>query len=511
MVSKNKRLKLLITFLILVSILTPSIEQAGGLHFGIIDAIESKLDELKEKVREKRNNPPNTPSNPSPPDTATNQSIYADLSWTGGDPDAGDIVTYDVYFEANDSTPDVLVSDDQSATSYDPGTLGYNTHYYWKIVATDNHGASTNGPVWSFTTTRVIWNQTNNPSGEKDEARGVAVDGTGVYVAGVDGSPGNLQWRIEKRSLVDGSVIWTQTNNPSGGPDWAFGVAVDGTGVYVAGVDESPGNLQWRIEKRSLVDGSVIWTQTNNPSGDSDWARGVAVDGTGVYVVGCDGSPGNSQWRIEKRSLVDGSVIWTQTNNPSGGPDWAFGVAVDGTGVYVVGWDESPGNLQWRIEKRSLVDGSVIWTQTNNPSGGWDWACGVAVDGTGVYVVGWDESPGTDDYQWRIEKRSLTNGDLIWSKTSNPSNVLDWAFGVAVDGTGVYVVGDDGSPGNSQWRIEKRSLVDGSVIWTQTNNPSDILDSAHGVAVDGTGVYAAGKDESLGVINDQWRIEKYAK
>jgi hypothetical protein len=77
------------------------------LHFGIIDAIESKLDELKEKVREKRNNPPNTSSNPSPPDTATNQSIYADLSWTGGDPDSRDTVTYDVYFGTTDPPPNL--------------------------------------------------------------------------------------------------------------------------------------------------------------------------------------------------------------------------------------------------------------------------------------------------------------------------------------------------------------------------------------------------------------------
>jgi hypothetical protein len=148
-------------------------------------------------------------------------------------------------------------------------------------------------------------------------------------------------------------VIWTQTSHPSGGWDHAYGVAVDGTGVYVVGDDNSLGiNWQWRIEKRSLTDGSVIWTQTSHPSDGWDHAYGVAVDGTGVYVVGDDNSLGiNWQWRIEKRSLTDGSVIWTQTSNPSDGLDSAYGVAVDGTGVYVVGYDESPGNGQWRIEK----------------------------------------------------------------------------------------------------------------------------------------------------------------
>jgi PKD repeat protein len=100
------------------------------------------------------NNPPYTPSNPSPSNHATGQSINADLSWTGGDPDAGDTVTYDVYFGTTTSPP--LVSNDQSGTTYDPGTLSYNTKYYWKIIATDNHGASTTGLLWDFTTGSAV-------------------------------------------------------------------------------------------------------------------------------------------------------------------------------------------------------------------------------------------------------------------------------------------------------------------------------------------------------------------
>jgi hypothetical protein len=97
------------------------------------------------------NNPPNVPSAPSPANHATSVSINADLSWTGGDPDAGDTVTYDVYFGT--STPPITkVSSNQSTTTYDPGTMAYSTPYYWKIVAWDNHGASTAGPIWDFTT-----------------------------------------------------------------------------------------------------------------------------------------------------------------------------------------------------------------------------------------------------------------------------------------------------------------------------------------------------------------------
>ena len=103
---------------------------------------------------EGENQPPYKPSNPSPFDGATNVSITADLSWTGGDPDSWDTVTYDVYFEAGDNTPDELVSANQTETTYDLGALNYSTHYYWKIAAKDKWGKSTISDVWDFTSER---------------------------------------------------------------------------------------------------------------------------------------------------------------------------------------------------------------------------------------------------------------------------------------------------------------------------------------------------------------------
>jgi len=99
-----------------------------------------------------QNSPPNVPSNPSPANHASNCSIDTHLTWIGGDSDAGDTVTYDVYFGTGPSEPMAKVSYNQTGTSHTPETLAHNTTYYWKIVATDNHGASTAGPLWDFTT-----------------------------------------------------------------------------------------------------------------------------------------------------------------------------------------------------------------------------------------------------------------------------------------------------------------------------------------------------------------------
>jgi hypothetical protein len=98
------------------------------------------------------NLPPAMPNTPSPTNNAINVSLDELLSWDSEDPQWFDTVYYDVYFEANDPTPDVLVSNGQTSTQYDPGPLALSTTYYWKIVAEDNHGASIEGPIWQFTT-----------------------------------------------------------------------------------------------------------------------------------------------------------------------------------------------------------------------------------------------------------------------------------------------------------------------------------------------------------------------
>jgi hypothetical protein len=115
---------------------------------------------IKVELENSENQPPNMPCDPYPPDNSNFVDVNTDLSWNCSDPD-GDKLVYDVYFEADDPDPDVLVSDDQTQTTYEPGTLLYETTYYWQIIAKDEHGASIPGPIWHFTTEE----EQNNPPG----------------------------------------------------------------------------------------------------------------------------------------------------------------------------------------------------------------------------------------------------------------------------------------------------------------------------------------------------------
>jgi hypothetical protein len=137
------------------------------------------------------NMPPSMPGSPSPANGATGVGINADLAWNGGDPNSGDTVYYDVYLGTS-PTPAFLerigpFPATQTAITYDPGTLAYNTQYYWQIVAEDDQAASTTGPLWSFTTMElnVPPSQPANP----DPADGAVEVGLNTNLAWDGGDP----------------------------------------------------------------------------------------------------------------------------------------------------------------------------------------------------------------------------------------------------------------------------------------------------------------------------------
>jgi len=105
------------------------------------------------------NHPPNIPTTVWPNDNETNVEIDLGplgdtLVWSVNDPDS-DLVDCDIYFGTSNPPP-LHKAHDPSCYSYDiindTGLLQYNTTYYWKITARDEHGATTTGPIWDFTT-----------------------------------------------------------------------------------------------------------------------------------------------------------------------------------------------------------------------------------------------------------------------------------------------------------------------------------------------------------------------
>ena len=102
------------------------------------------------------NRPPFKPSNPTPADKKEGVDVNPTLSWYGGDPDEDDTVRYDIYLGTSEDSLQKKDSIYKPATlhqiSYNLENLWEKTWYYWRIVATDDHGETVKGPIWSFKT-----------------------------------------------------------------------------------------------------------------------------------------------------------------------------------------------------------------------------------------------------------------------------------------------------------------------------------------------------------------------
>jgi len=146
------------------------------------------------------------PSNPTPADGATDVPRDVALNWTPG----RSTVERDVYFgtsfddvnAASRATPlGVLVSQGQTATSYDPaGVFEYGQTYYWRVDEVNAAPDSTifPGGVWSFTAepyTYAIENITATASSAMEDAGPEnTINGSGLDADGLHSDAGDDMW-----------------------------------------------------------------------------------------------------------------------------------------------------------------------------------------------------------------------------------------------------------------------------------------------------------------------------
>lgn len=359
--------------------------------------------------------------------------------------------------------------------------------------------------------TALFLDTTNNALYIAGEDSSPSVDGT--------------QWRIEKRnattgalcdgSLVDGSPICIDgqfgsggvvTSNPSTGNDKpsAISIDVDYGYIYISGQQNLGNDPQWRVEKRNAVTGALCTSTSacsegafngtngffnSNPTKNSSVAEplyAVEVEvksGTEkyVYLGGSDKSGGNLQWRMEKLNAITGVLVSGFASsgvyivNPDGKEDDAivsFAVDKRYDHLYIVGTDGgnmggSSRDFRWRVQKHNSINGALC--DGSSPGG-------VPVCGTYSYVDGNGQTQTTAFPAFGGE-----NGDALGVATSNPivhvdsttpdndqatDMVIFKQSPTSADGA-LYIIGfdrgeDTTGTGDTQWRMEKRNLLDGT-------------------------------------------------
>lgn len=256
--------------------------------------------------------------------------------------------------------------------------------------------------------------------------------------------------------------------------------------------------------------GSVVWTRQFGSSG-FEATEGVVVDATAIYLAGrtTGALPGQSFAGVFdaflRRYDLNGTELWTRQFGTFS-YDAAVDVAGDASGIYVAGFtsgtlpgQSSAGGHDVFVRKYD-VSGNVVWTRQFGSSAD-ETPEGVALDTTGVYVIGWtfgalpgQTSAGTQD---AFVRKYDANGNELWTRQFGTASE-DRVDGVAADATGAYVAGQtcgalpgQTSAGGCDTFVRKYD-TGGSVVWThQFGSPA--LEFAYDAAVDTTGLYAVGR------------------
>ena len=294
-------------------------------------------------------------------------------------------------------------------------------------------------------------------------------------------------------SVVAYADTWTtnkQITNTLGDSKYPA-IAVDGSNIYVVWQDNTPDLLNEEIYFKRSVDGGVTWKTnkrlTNNAGGNYDSQYpAIAVDGLNIYVVWEDTTPGN--YEIYFKKSVDGGATW-ETNKrltSNAGVSYAPAIAVDGSNIYVVWQDNTQGDEE--IYFKRSVDGGVTWKNdrrlTNNT--GYSQNPAIAVNGSNIYVVWVDYTPGNPEIYF---KRSVDGGATWKTDKRLTKNAAYYQYpAIAVDGPNIYVVWTDDTPGNLEIYFKKST--DGGSTWKQTRLTNDSLGSQYpAIAADGSNVY----------------------
>ncbi|MBI5206727.1 MAG: choice-of-anchor D domain-containing protein [Candidatus Firestonebacteria bacterium] len=361
---------------------------------------ESDLSPIVNAIPVQSNNPPNKPTNPSPFDSAINVSINPTLSWTCNDPDNGDAIYYDVYFDTTDAS--IKVRENQIISTFSTTGLNFNKKYFWKIVARDKSNVETQGDVWKFTTptgtrlslTNAGW--TNYTSGANvnaivDEPGSLWIGGGGGLVL-LNKATGNMMHYNRTNSELPDNVInalakdlngdiWVGTSNGLAKVDRATSTLyrqdssfVNGQDISSIAIDEYGDKWIGTRNNGVIVFNSNVNTWHGINQLENENVNAIAVDSNGNKWIGIDGglvnidevsttttynstnfkTPGN---RISVIAIdIDGSV-W------SGGNDGL--IKFDGSNWYVYNTDNSPlpGNV---IRSIAIDSYGNKWVGTDN-------------------------------------------------------------------------------------------------------------------------------------------------
>jgi hypothetical protein len=296
----------------------------------------------------------------------------------------------------------------------------------------------------------------------------------------------------------------------------AWGVVTTPTDVYVSGFTTGalPGQTSAGGVDGFLVrldrDGNEVWS-TQFGTGADDLTFGLAIDATGLYVLGGTDGEFAGQTRVGRRDGYlasfgfDGVRRWVVQFGTRKDDSPSY-VSADPGGIYVVGNTAGvfEGNRDQGGEDVFLArfgaDGAQDWVRQFG-TGGNDIGYASAVAGGDVYLNGFTErhfagqrSHGRFD---AFVARYDPSGRRAWLRQFGTSGD-DLAYGIAADATGVYVSGETGGRFAGQPKrgggdaFLRKVSPHGAMEWV-TQFGTGAYDGCSTVAVEGGHAFCSGR------------------
>ena len=335
-----------------------------------------------------------------------------------------------------------------------------------------------------------------------------------------------------------GNLLWNTFlgNSPAPGAVAGTGIAVDSIGnVYVAGtstatwgapvVPYTSGNEN-AFAAQLNSSGVVQWNTFLAAGGTSGYGNAIAVDISGVYVAGTNTTSGDA---FVAEVSSSGDLQWaTSLGNGTLGKSQGNAIAVEGGNIYVAGssqatWQGTNPPVQAHTTGTNYdafvaeVNGSgaIQWNTFLGSAGGSDYGTGIAVDSNGnVYVVGysnhtWGANPvvsgpmnqENDAFAAKLDSGGNLQWNTFMGSEGSGLTAADEGEAIALDGSGnVYISGYSGSTwGKPVWAFTSNANEafaveldnNGNLQWN-TFLGGSAQSQGYAIAVEGVNVYVGG-------------------
>ena len=360
----------------------------------------------------------------------------------------------------------------------------------------------------------------------------VAVQSDGkIVVVGHTGQPLTGDDFAITRYSQDGSLDTsfggdgTVTVDISGNDDRAYGVALDGDHIVVAGYASLGGPRRHdfavaRLNSTGELDSSfgVGGVQTVDFGDTIDYCYGLALDGNDVVLAGYSAQPTGYDFAVA-RLTSDGQpdltfgTGGTQLVDFGNAVDYGYDVAVDGSNLILVGETNHGSDYDFaiaRLDSEGQLDSSfgTAGIQTVDFGSTVEHARSVAMNGSNIVVAGWSSQGGSTGSDFAVARLN-SSGDFdssfgVGGKQLVHLGSVDEARCMALDDSSMVLAGASHSVSTgfdfAVARLDSSGQLDtlfGAGGWQRVDF-GNTFDFAYGVAVDGNNIVLAGQSNQGG-------------